>query len=202
MILLEAKTRATVLNCLIRICLHLKGRRSHSQRRSLSSEKKITRFLEFRDSLRLRYRLTPTALPTSCDGCTKKFPVEHAMSCKAGGLVLLRHNDVAGEWHRLCAQALTPAAVSGEPLIHSGRDMQTSADGPDAWRHCRKSEATLPPMASGAAERRRSSMFGSPTPMRRRTAAGNPQRSWRHTKKRRRTSTSRTVWRGVVTSPH
>ena len=36
--------------------------------------------------------------------------------------MLLRHNDVAAEWHHLCAQALTPSAVSDEPLIHRGRD--------------------------------------------------------------------------------
>jgi len=84
---------------------------------------------EFRDSLRLRYGLLPNAMPAKCDGCSKNFSVEHGMSCKAGGLVLLRHNDVAWEWHRLCAQALTPAAVSDEPLIHTGRDMQTSANG-------------------------------------------------------------------------
>jgi hypothetical protein len=35
--------------------------------------------------------------------------------------VLLRHNDVVAEWHHLCAQALSPAAVSVKPLIHSGR---------------------------------------------------------------------------------
>ena len=44
------------------------------------------------------------------------------MSCKKGGLILLRHNDVANEWHELCAQALTPSAVSDEPLIHNGQD--------------------------------------------------------------------------------
>ena len=27
------------------------------------------------------------------------------------------HEEVAGEWHQLCAQALTPAAVSDEPTI-------------------------------------------------------------------------------------
>ena len=43
-------------------------------------------------------------------------------------MVLLRHNDVAGEWYRLCAQALTPAAVSDKPLIHSGRDLQVRAN--------------------------------------------------------------------------
>jgi hypothetical protein len=84
---------------------------------------------EFRDSLRLRYGLRPTNLPITCDGCTKSFSVEHAMSCKVGGLVLLRHNDVSGEWHRLCAQALTPAAVTDEPLIHSGRELQVRANG-------------------------------------------------------------------------
>ena len=48
--------------------------------------------------------------------------MEHAMNCKKGGLILLRHNDLVGEWHELCAQALSPSAVSDEPLIHSGRD--------------------------------------------------------------------------------
>ena len=47
------------------------------------------------------------------------------MSCKKGGLVTIRHNDVVSEWHHLCAQALTPSAVSDEPLIHSGRDNST-----------------------------------------------------------------------------
>jgi hypothetical protein len=42
------------------------------------------------------------------------------MTCKKGGLVLLRHKDVVAEWHHLCAHALSPAAVSDERLIHSG----------------------------------------------------------------------------------
>ena len=36
--------------------------------------------------------------------------------------MLLRHNDVALEWHHLCAQGLSPSAVNDEPLIHTGRD--------------------------------------------------------------------------------
>ena len=43
--------------------------------------------------------------------------------------MILRHNELAKEWHRLCAQALTPSAVSDEPLIHSGRDLQARANG-------------------------------------------------------------------------
>jgi hypothetical protein len=76
---------------------------------------------EFRDSLRLRLGLTPQDLPLHCDGCGAHFTVGHAMACKKGGLVLLRHNDLAAEWGEMCAAALTPSAVSTEPLIHKGR---------------------------------------------------------------------------------
>ena len=49
---------------------------------------------EFRDSLRLRLGLSPLDLPDRCDGCGQKFSVGHAiMSCKKGGLVLLRHQQ-------------------------------------------------------------------------------------------------------------
>jgi hypothetical protein len=50
------------------------------------------------------------------------------MTCAKGGLVLSRHNDTCAEWGQLCAQALTPPAVSNEPLINSGRDPQATAD--------------------------------------------------------------------------
>jgi hypothetical protein len=83
--------------------------------------------LEFRDSLRLRCGLAPTDLPQKCDGCQQPFTVEHAVSCKKGGLVLLRHNDVKAEWHELCARAHTPSAVSDEPLIHLGQAPRTNA---------------------------------------------------------------------------
>lgn len=55
------------------------------------------------------------------------------MSCKQGGLVLLRHNDVAGEWAELNSSALTPSAVSYEPLINFGRtagERAAEAEGP------------------------------------------------------------------------
>ena len=73
----------------------------------------------FRDSLRLRYGLRPVNLPQWCDGCTgKRFDVGHAMSCKKGGMVLLRHNEVAQEFGQLCGNALTPTHVSYEPIIY------------------------------------------------------------------------------------
>jgi hypothetical protein len=78
---------------------------------------------EFRDNLRLRFGLCPTSLPHRCEGCNERFTVKHAMSCAEGGLVLLRHNDIAAEWGSLCAQALSSSAVSAEPLIHTRRDV-------------------------------------------------------------------------------
>jgi hypothetical protein len=82
---------------------------------------------KFRDSLRLQLRLVPLGLPDHCDGCGQCFLHGHTMMCKKGRLVLLRHNDVAAKWHHLCAQALSPSAVSDKPLIHSSRGGNTGA---------------------------------------------------------------------------
>ena len=79
---------------------------------------------EFRDSLRLRFGLNPLNLPSTCDGCGKKFNFNHAQTCKKGGLILHRHDDVAAEWGEMCSRALKPSAVSDEPFIHTGRDNQ------------------------------------------------------------------------------
>jgi hypothetical protein len=74
---------------------------------------------EFRDNIRLRYNLLPLALPDNCDGCGAAFSVEHALSCKVGGLVHIRHDDVAQEFGFLCSKAFKPSRVSYEPLINS-----------------------------------------------------------------------------------
>ena len=67
---------------------------------------------EFQDNIRLRYGLMPQDIPATCDGCGKKFLIEHALSCPKGGLVLARHGDTAKEWGALGAQALVPSAIT------------------------------------------------------------------------------------------
>jgi hypothetical protein len=84
--------------------------------------------LEFRDALRIRFGLNPQNLPEQCDGCGARFTVDHAMQCRRGGLVIHRHDDVAGEWHQLCASSLTPSKVSDEPLIPQSR-VRTEVNG-------------------------------------------------------------------------
>ena len=72
---------------------------------------------EWRDNVRLRYNHSPLDMPAACDGCGAKMTVEHALSCKVGGLVHIRHDDVADEWRYLCGVALSPSRVEREPRI-------------------------------------------------------------------------------------
>ena len=74
---------------------------------------------EFRDNLRLRYRLMPQDIPTTCDGCGKKFSIENALSCPKEDLVLARHDDAAKEWGALGARDLVPSAITYKPKINS-----------------------------------------------------------------------------------
>ena len=81
---------------------------------------------EFRDGVRLRLGLPPTSLPPRCDGCGERFTTEHAMSCRKGGLIIHRHNDLVATWGQLCGQAHTPSTVSDEPLIQTSQDVQAA----------------------------------------------------------------------------
>ena len=50
--------------------------------------------VEFRDALSVRYSKNLIASPTFCDGCQSPFTLRHALMCKKGGLLTLRHNDI------------------------------------------------------------------------------------------------------------
>lgn len=50
---------------------------------------------EFRDALRLRYNLRLKNLPSFC-ACGEKYEEFHALSCKKGGFVALRHDSIKG----------------------------------------------------------------------------------------------------------
>jgi len=77
---------------------------------------------EFRDGLCMQYHYQPANLPKKCDGCNKPFKVEHALQCKKGWLVIMRHNDIASEIGALASLAYGRAAVRDEQIINTSHD--------------------------------------------------------------------------------
>ena len=75
---------------------------------------------EFRDALRLRYGRSLANLPSHCDGCGASFSLEHALSCKVGGLIIQRHDEINQELASLSTMALKNSSVRAEPLINPG----------------------------------------------------------------------------------
>ena len=59
----------------------------------LKSESSNLSKREFYDGLYLRYGWNLKNLPSECV-CTSKFSTDHALSCKIGGFVTLRHNEM------------------------------------------------------------------------------------------------------------
>ena len=70
---------------------------------------------EFRDSLALRYRKPLQTIPSTCDGCSDLFDLSHALSCRRGGLVTQRHNEVRDAFGDLSSLAWNQ--VIKEPVV-------------------------------------------------------------------------------------
>ena len=80
---------------------------------------------EFRDSLALRYRKPLQTIPSTCDGCSDLFDLSHALSCRRGGLVTQRHNEVRDAFGDLSSLAWNQ--VIKEPV---GRESSALSDSP------------------------------------------------------------------------
>jgi hypothetical protein len=71
------------------------------------------------DNLRLRYNLFPLNMPQLCDGCGAPMTIEHALCCKVGGLVHIRHDKMVDEWHNLCDYTFIFGRLKCKPQIYS-----------------------------------------------------------------------------------
>ena len=63
----------------------------------------------------------PTDLPSKCDGYGATLTMQHALDCKVGGLVILRHNEIRDCIGDIAAQVWTQVVSSLvlRPTIHS-----------------------------------------------------------------------------------
>ena len=59
-------------------------------------------------------------LPHSCDGCSSVFTTSHALDCKKGGLVTLRHNEIMDVLYDV--SSLAWSQVIKEPLVKEAQD--------------------------------------------------------------------------------
>ena len=80
---------------------------------------------EFRDAIAIRYNTKVSNLPTKCV-CGKQFDPVHAMNCKKGGFVSIRHNNVrdfeASLLEKVCAD------VQIEPPLQPVNEDQARVD--------------------------------------------------------------------------
>ena len=76
--------------------------------------------IEFQDSIRSRAALPLLNFPSHCNGCGENFTIAHAYSCKNGGNIIARHDQIVTELVSLSTMAFKPNAVQAEPQIHTG----------------------------------------------------------------------------------
>ena len=69
---------------------------------------------EFWDVIRLRYNWPIPNLPLRC-ACGERFDTQHSMSCKKGGLVTLRHNELRDITAKLLDEVCKDVQV--EPML-------------------------------------------------------------------------------------
>jgi len=75
---------------------------------------------EFRDALSIRYGKPLLQCPATCDGCGSLFNVQHALSCKKGGLVIRRHNEIRDAVGDL--SSLIWNGIRREPIVREADD--------------------------------------------------------------------------------
>jgi hypothetical protein len=78
--------------------------------------------VEFRDALAIRYRRPLLSTPGLCDGCGEKFTLSHVLSCKKGGLIIQRHNEIRDALGDLTS--LVSKDVYREPVVREADDAQ------------------------------------------------------------------------------
>ena len=88
---------------------------------------------KFRDSLRLRYNMPTSNLPSKCV-CGEKYTICHALSCKKGGFVVQRHDGVRNLLTSLIGKVCTNVEVEPQlqPLSNERFNLRRVVTSPQA----------------------------------------------------------------------
>ena len=88
---------------------------------------------EFRDAICLRYGLTLKGLPSKCP-CNNAFNISHALNCKKGGFIHMRHDEIRNLEAKLLSEVCKDVAiepklipVTGENFILSSANTEDNA---------------------------------------------------------------------------
>ena len=98
---------------------------------------------EFRDALSLRYNKSIHDLPSHCP-CGETFDINHALNCKRGGFVIMRHDNIrdfeANLIRKICNDVKvepTLQPLDGEIIRGvKGDDARVDIRGRGVWRPC------------------------------------------------------------------
>ena len=63
------------------------------------------------------YNVKPPIIQNKCDGCLLTFSVYCTLSCRNGGVVVVRWNEICDEIIHLSIQSFYPNCVHGKPLF-------------------------------------------------------------------------------------
>ena len=82
---------------------------------------------EFRDALAIRYNTSLRSLPSKCP-CGQRFDTDHALNCKRGGFVIMRHNNVQDFESNLLAQVCSDVELEPPLQPLTGENVRGLAD--------------------------------------------------------------------------
>ena len=82
---------------------------------------------QFWDALRIRYNWALPRLPTTCV-CGSSYNLQHSLSCKKGGLISLRHNEIRDVSAELMSEVCKDVRKEPGLLPLTGEQLKTSAN--------------------------------------------------------------------------
>ena len=88
---------------------------------------------QFWDALRIRYNWNIPNLPSECV-CGKKFDLNHALSCKKGGFVSLRHNEVRNITAQMLSEVCKDVKIEPGLIKLTGEQLNVQANKNDESR--------------------------------------------------------------------